>query len=275
MRAVVLTAALAALLGCDNTIQPLVEGSEEGFTLYGYLDTRADTQYVRLDPVQTSVLAGRRTLEDVLVVSTADDDDPVVWTYRRMPLEDGSLGEFYYAVFTPEAGRRYRLRAETGSGAVTEAVVTIPEPPVVNPRPARGDTAHLVQSVEILGVQQNPHRLVVVYEVRPPGEEVPVKVSVDYGQGNNRVTGGWAFDVFLVRDKATVLVSLNRNPQDRNVALVSIGVHARLLSPEWEQPDEAANITTGRGFFGALAEYDLRWDLPTSVVETMGFVDGQ
>ena len=264
-----------ALAGCDNTIQPLVEGADGNFSLYGYLDTAADTQFVRLDPVRISSVASRSSLAGARVESVDDLGNTQLWEHQTVMLEDGSAGDVFFSVFRPRPGGRYSLTATAESGQKTRAVVDIPDSPMLDPMPPRGDTLSLLQTVRIVGVERTPLRLTVLYDVQLPENAAPSLVEVDYGQGNGPASGGWQFDVFLARDQATVLVSLNRDVTDNDVELRAVSVRTELLSPEWEEPQSSRNISTGRGFFGAIGRYEVTWMLPPSVVGMLGFVDAQ
>ena len=264
-----------ALAGCDNTLQPLVDGAENNFSLYGYLDTAADTQFVRLDPVRISSVGGRMSLADASVTSVDDQGNRQDWHHTEVTLDDGSVGDLFYSIFRPLPGARYELTATSATGASTRAVVDVPMPPAIDPLPPRGDTLSLMQNVRIVGLDRTPLRLTVLYDVQLPERPGPSVVEVDYGQGNGRTSGGWAFDVFLARDQGTVLFSLDRDVDDRDVALRKIAVRTELLSPEWDEPTAARNLSSGRGFFGAIGRYEITWMLSPSVVDMLGFVNAQ
>lgn len=271
----VLIAALA-LSACDNSVQPLVEGAEGQFSVFGHLDSAADTQFVRLEPVLIAPGAPRPSLNRTLVITTDDQGQEQEWTYRAQTLEDGTIGDVWFSEFRPIPGHTYLLEALSAEGVSVTARASIPQAPRLAPGLPRGDTLTLMQNVRLLGQDLDPLRLTVLYDVRLPDEEFPSRVPVDYGKGNGPSGEGWGLDVFLRRDQATVLASLNRAVTDRGVTLVQIGVRAELLSPEWSSPAPLpANISNGRGFFGAIGRYDLTWSLTSDAVERMGFLDGQ
>ena len=276
MRTAVACAAFLFLLSaCDNSIQPLVDGSEGTVFMYGYLDSAADSQFVRLDGARASAFGAAPDLSSVLVSSTDDAGERVDWIYQGAVLEDGSVGHNFLGLLRPVEGRGYVLEARSPEGQVTAASVTIPVRPAVTPDRPRGDALQLVQKVRLQGLARSPLRVLVRYEVQAPESPESVSVSLDYGAAGTLSDAGWDFNVFLKRDYPTVMVQINRSIDDTDVALVSIGVRAELLSPEWDNPDEGLNITGGRGFFGAIGRYDLSWKLDSAAVETIGFVDGQ
>ncbi len=275
-RAATASAALLLFLAaCDNSIQPLVDGSEGTVFLYGYLDSAADSQFVRLDGARIAAFGDAPDLSTVRLSSTDDSGQIVDWIYQGSALEDGSTGHNFLGLFRPVEGGRYVLEARSTAGQVTVASVTIPARPSIMPDPPRGDTLQLVQKIRLSGLARSPLRVLVQYEVQAPESQEAVSISVDYGANGTLSADGWDFDVFLKRDHPTVMVQIDRGIGDRDVALLSIGVRAELLSAEWDDPDAALNITGGRGFFGAVGRYDLGWTLEPAAVQTIGFVDGQ
>lgn len=43
------------LAGCDQTFEPIQENNQYYFSLYGYLDAAADTQWVRVGPARQDI----------------------------------------------------------------------------------------------------------------------------------------------------------------------------------------------------------------------------
>ncbi|MFT5141621.1 MAG: hypothetical protein ACI84D_000227 [Thalassolituus oleivorans] len=252
-----------------------MDGAETRFSVYGYLDTAADTQFVRLESVRQTGVGARPSLEDVIVRSTDGSGEWRLWEHRAITLDDGARGDLFFGVFRPEANQHYQVEAEASNGDVTRATVSTPPIPEIVPGPPLGNAISLTQHIEVSGLTLDPLRLTLLYAVREPDASQAEQVIVDYGTGGIRIPQGWAFDVFLTRDHSAVLVGLGRNAADRDVALESIGVRTDILSPEWAHPRTSDNITSGRGFFGAIGRYELYWVLETDAVLTMGFVDGQ
>lgn len=267
---------LAGLVGCDNTIVPLVPGSEGELFVYGYLDTAADTQYVRIDAVRAAAVGPRASLDDIRVMSTDQQGAETIWKHVSVELDDGQIGDVYMGLFRPQAGERYTLSASRPDGsASTTAQVTMPARPVLQPQRPRGNELTLFQTVRVTGVQRDPLRLTVLYEVLGFGSDVPLQFPVDYGATGRLQGNDWDLDVFLKRDQTSVVAQVNRDGSNREVALLSIGLRTELLTPEWDDPSAADNISNGRGFLGGIGRYELIWRLEATAVETIGFVDGQ
>ncbi len=128
-----LAVALAALLaagGCDTSFDPFEE-SDHYYSIMGYLDGRADRQWVRVEALQDSVLAGSGGPLDARVTTEhVATGEQVVW--RDSVFQIGVGGSVTVHNFWTRAemqpGQTYRFRVERRSdGAASTAEVTLPE----------------------------------------------------------------------------------------------------------------------------------------------------
>lgn len=112
--------------GCNETFQPFQENDQYDFSMYGYLDASADTQWIRVAPerqefnMPLDVSGIRVTLKDLgSGTSTVMNDSIFV-----------SEGEFNFLnVWTNmniQHNQSYLLRAEGTDGQVSEVTVTTP-----------------------------------------------------------------------------------------------------------------------------------------------------
>jgi len=134
--------ALAACIGaalvaaaCDDSFQP-TQPTELAFSVFGYLDASADTQWIRVQPIRTLKV----TSPDPLVASVTLEE---VGTGRIIELRDslfafssysdpdlGSEGAYVHNFWTTEPiepGATYRFVATREGKEPAEAVVAIPQ----------------------------------------------------------------------------------------------------------------------------------------------------
>lgn len=265
--------AAALLAACDNTIDPILEASGGDYAIYGFLDTAADTQFVRVETLRATAEQALVISDTARVISRSEGTEEVHWNPTLRTLEDGSRSLLYYSLMVPLPGREYELEVQ-GPGGSTIASVTVPPVPSLTTFPPTGDSATLKQVLRIENINR-PLRLTMRYEVVEPEDSDTSLVTIDYGRGGNAESGDWLTDVFLARDQITTLVRLGRRVVDGEVGLVSIGIQADVLSPEWALPVGGGNISSGLGFFGAIGRYRLHWILESRYVGLMGFVDAQ
>lgn len=127
--AALLASALA--LGCDDTVQPFLEDENAIFSMYGYLDLRADTQWVRVMPVRQTLLLGPDPIDAVVTLEHLGSGRVVTLHDSLVTFVDPRLGGAAYAHnfwtterLEPEAS--YRLRAARSDGASTTALIVMP-----------------------------------------------------------------------------------------------------------------------------------------------------
>jgi hypothetical protein len=258
---------------CDNTLVPLAPGGGVHFTVSGFLDTAADTQFVRVGVLRLSGLPGIDTMDEVTVQTRAlESGETHVWQDSLVRLDDGTTGHLFFAPFQPQAGQTYTMTIEDPQDRRTEATTRIPTRPLLETDIPENDSIEVTQGIRFVGVTDAPWELQVAYRVRLPNSPQERQVSIGYG--GRRQGEGWFEEVRLLRDQRLVLGRLNRPTSDTTVQLVEIGATIELTSPEWET-DDGINIKNGEGFFGAIGRYYLSWRLDPRTVEAIGFIDRQ
>ena len=127
--AVLLVSALAA--GCDDTVQPLHEDENAVFSMVGYLDLMADTQWVRVMPIRETLFLGPDPIDAVVTlehlgsgrVVTLNDS---LFAFSGGPLDGVAHVHNFWTTEPLEAEASYRLRAARSDGASSTAVVVMP-----------------------------------------------------------------------------------------------------------------------------------------------------
>ncbi len=287
LRAAVVPLLLAACLlsACDETVDPFLP-SDRYFSLYGYLDTDRDVQYVRVIPL-------RRLVEPPLpgpldaTVTTTDlmTGEQVVWRDSVITFSDGSSGNVFYGAFRPYFGHRYRIEVVSADGNSTRAETTVPDA-----RPASVGEVYsgitfqsLSQDVFWPDVDFVPTRVQVWYRFAPSSPDAPFfdlpinYTDVELGQA---VNDGWRVTAFLMRDVQEVLKILGRpNPP----TLYNVGMKISVTSDDWRppggafdpevliQPGTFTNVENGFGFFGSVAQLNAEWTLTRDAYARLGY----
>jgi hypothetical protein len=128
--AVLLASTLAS--ACDRPFQPFKENANGPFSIVGYLDARADTQWVRVMPVRQLLLTGPERIDAVVTLAKVGTGRAVTLRDSVFSFEDPRIhGVAYAHVFWTterlEAKARYRLSATRSDGATSAAVVDLPD----------------------------------------------------------------------------------------------------------------------------------------------------
>lgn len=271
---IALAALLACCAACGNTLDPLAEDPEALFAVYGFLDTAADTQFVRVEALRTTVLDPGGAPLDAQVSSTdLGTGERVAWSDSVVVLDDGTVGNLFFAAFHPRVGGSYRLEVRRPDGRATQATTNIPPAPEIFVTSPMGDSLDLAQRIILKEVRDRPFHVAMQYEVGVKPEQRKT-LEISYENAGTQSGTGWQIEIQLVRDRRIILNQLNRVRFDRSVLFFGLNMVVSQLSSEWEST-LSRNITNGEGFFGAISRGAVTWTLATEDVTKAGFVDQQ
>jgi hypothetical protein len=113
-----------ALVACEAPLDPIAP-SDRVFSLSGYLDASADTQWVRVEPFGTVADPVPGAI-DAAVTLVTPDGARVAMTQTVRTFETGPA-HLFWTVEPLVAGATYRVEAERSDGALARATVRIPE----------------------------------------------------------------------------------------------------------------------------------------------------
>lgn len=114
--------------GCDESFQPLENNEVAPFSMYGYLDASADTQWVRVTPVREQLELPPVKPEMHVTIEHLESGDTVVMKDSLFLFPDGfHILNAWSATDMLNPEQTYRLRAERPDGATSSITLTIPE----------------------------------------------------------------------------------------------------------------------------------------------------
>lgn len=276
--------ALLASAGCDNTVDPFTE-SDRYFTVFGYLDTGADTQYVRviplrqdLDPEAERTIDARVTLTDVQTGHTFTLRDSLI------TFSGGRYGHVYHLPLHPVPGHTYRLSVERADGLAATAETTVPVLPNVTISAAEGTGVggRYEQVVRWQGIDAQPFAIEVWYRfgmaLHAPFRDVVLR------QGPGRLTpDGLEVRVALTEDYSRLRDQVLGPAFLTSQPLMGIGMRLSMPDDAWRppggvfdpevlaQPGTFNNVTNGFGFFGSANRYTAEWVLSPQTTRALGY----
>jgi len=125
-----LLVALVFAAACDDSFQPF-DDTGPPFSIFGYLDASADTQFIRMRELRSVLLAPETptgivaTLEDAAIGRMIELRDSATRYAARVGF-DSLYAHNFWTAERIEPGASYRLRVRSVKGAVAEALVQIP-----------------------------------------------------------------------------------------------------------------------------------------------------
>jgi hypothetical protein len=160
--------------GCEDTFEPF-KSSDQHFSIFGYLNATADTQWIRVAPIRQSVftspgkLDATVTLEDLGTGTATELHDSVFRYQATANLEGGaeSWAHNYWTDVPIEFGATYRLSVVAANGETTTAIVPVPD-----------ELREIV--IETKVVQTGPRSTGEQYFLRVQVEHIPLVRVIHY-----------------------------------------------------------------------------------------------
>jgi hypothetical protein len=287
-----------AVVGCESAVDPYA-GAAEPYTMWGVMNSAADTQKVRIFEITGEPGIDRSRGIDAVVSSTnLTTGEHVTWRHREVTFEEGEIGHIFWAPFRAQEGNRYRVEVVRSDGAASTAEVTLPTGVEVELNTSDIRTTLRVRitggAPQIIGVE-------VRYEATnlPPSLVWPVDrklhpvvlhpVDVSYQDELASVDGGWTFEIQMQRDYQLVRSEYERNclvtEGAPDIALRRAELRFVAADSAWNppggvfdpgvlvEPGALSNVENGFGFLGAGQVVKIRWTPPREVRDRVGYSD--
>lgn len=280
------------LAGCDEDVYPFLE-TDRYFSVYGYLDTDAEVQYLRVvqhrrtvDPPPPGPLDATVTTEDIATGAVT------VWRDSLVTFRDGTQGNVFYARFPVLAGHAYRLTVTDGAGNSSAATTVVPaeHDARVNTVMTGGVGSRFVlQEVRWDDVTFPPVRVQTWYRFADFAQKDALffDVPVTYPESelgaavrNEEGSPAWQVTIDYHRDADRIREILGTTVLP---ALYNVGMKISVTSADWRppggafdpevliQPGTFSNVENGFGFFGSVAHFDAEWTLAPNVIRMIGY----
>ena len=222
MKQLVFIMLIAVVAGCETAITPIV-GTEQPYTLFGYIGAERDTQRVHVIPVrgQLDLLDPDIPIDAVVTSTNLDTGDERIWNDSLIFFSEDNWAHVFWSEFRATPLNTYQINVTRSDGRSSSAVTTIPRAPtptiedptifgarLVNQRVRWSPAVRLVDvvveydaSAQIPGT---PDRIV----------EIPYSAQAD---GDD-----WVVDLNLTSDYETVTASFPNTPVILNGIRMSV-----------------------------------------------------
>lgn len=259
---------VGVLAGCESTFDPFEE-SEITFSVFGYVDVAADTQFVRVSALRRSVedagaLEAEVTLEDLTRGDRSALRDSVV------RFENGAVVHNFWTTKRINPATAYRLTVTGSDGATASAAFATP-PQFPNPTLESGITIYsspqfppMAQAIFFNGIEKFAD-LRVAYRLEEPNTTVVVSYLdrvLDTGEGTSSVS----FNAY-----EDVQSALAGTPGPDCPRLRAATVFVAATTDAWPDladldtetlalPTTASNVEGGLGFVGGVITRSRVWE---------------
>lgn len=275
------------LTGCEEDVVAVL-GIDHPYTLYGAFNPEADTQKVRVFPIEQRLEPTSPEAIDATVTSIDNTTgESRVWQDSLLQFEDGTFGYLFWTTLRPEYGHAYQVEARRSDGASSKVGFTVPnmiQPVIGDPlvSPAIVDVPVFLQG-EAPRLIQFELEYWVKYDSSLAGT---TRVVVPYTEELTRVDGGWKFNIKLRRDFNDIVTLLRGRKlylPRYGVGLLELNVRAMVVDDAWNPPNDVfdpeilvepgtmTNVENGFGFVGAGYPFHLLYRPSHELLTATGF----
>lgn len=115
------------ITGCDETFEPWEENDQYHFSIFGYLDASADTQWVRVMPVREDLFLEPKPIDATVTLTHVESGKSVVMNDSLFAYAHDVYAWNFWTTMSLSPEETYRLTAEASTGLSSYAKVTLPE----------------------------------------------------------------------------------------------------------------------------------------------------
>ncbi|GAB5520636.1 MAG: hypothetical protein RhofKO_28870 [Rhodothermales bacterium] len=279
---------------CSSTELDPFENEDRYFTIWGYLDAEAETQYIRIAPVRRSPEQidspddAQATLDAKVYMIEVDTGREIQWQKSLQRTDDGSGGyvHVFESHFRPFQGSTYRLEVIRSDSVTARAEVTVPEfglQEVVRGEAYADEEGKMVQEFFVPSMRRPSNMMVRYYGdiFGPNGWCEDAAFGVSYAVSDGVVADeGWRFTARLTDDVPAVVEEAERIggllcdiTAEPIISLGFLGVYLQVPDANWVTPTDVraisslsdpfaySNIENGFGYLGAVGAYLYTWEV--------------
>ena len=263
------------ILACDDTAIDPFENAGQIYTVYGFLNDRAQTHSIRVIPITRqfenieSPLSPQAIFDGHVTTTDLMTGTVLRWTHSLEQLSDGSYGHIFSAGMLVLPNRRYRLEVTRSDGKIASAETTVPS--LANAIVERSEPYTRDDSLRVdlrLVDVSSPWNISIVYSLYP-------SVLLPHGRVGRRDGDDWIIEVNVDADIDRLAARFGIAREE--VRFDAMGVNASILDDQWTppgdafdpevlaQPDAFTNVTNGYGFFGSIGLMQVDWPISASL----------
>ena len=246
------------LAGCETSFEPF-EASDGAFSLYGFLDAAADTQFVRVSPLRDSLFTRAAPLDATVTMEHLGTGRTSVWRDSLFRFSNGALAHNVWTSEPVEPGATYRLTVTRPDGAASTALVQLPPDfptPIISVLPSSPDVYITAIGVERLAEIRMTYHL---RDVRSGARTTFPRSFLDRIRPFSEAdVDGWSLQ-FIPADVLADVQTL----RDANQEVLAIDLFIAAAGPDWPDlegldletlalPETVTNVEGGVGYVGGI-----------------------
>lgn len=114
------------IVSCQEPFEPTQENDSYYFSIYGYLDASADTQWVRITPVRNALNDFRDTIDATVTLESLETNESTVMNDSLFRYAGERTAWNFWTTMNLHPNQTYRLTATRSDGNFSRAEVRLP-----------------------------------------------------------------------------------------------------------------------------------------------------
>lgn len=255
--------------GCDQSFEPFQENDRYAFSIYGYLDASADTQWVRVMPVRHSFLLSPDPIDVTVTLEHLDaEGETIILNDSLFYYGQNAYAWNFWTTMDLQSSQTFRLSAEDSDGNVSSATVAIPDDfpdPVIEIDLEYSEEYVYVNGVDNLADVHSVHKL------HHHLSDVTTEYSFSHHQDS--------VAAFARQDEHMVLLNpseareyLEIYVEENPYTVLQREVYVAAAGPEWQffpnldeeaiaLPDGISNVENGVGYVVGIISKRVPWEM--------------
>lgn len=255
--------------GCNQPFEPFQENDKYLFSMFGYLDASADTQWVRVMPVRNTIFLEPEPIDVVVTLEhLVDDGKIVVLNDSLFHYGSNAYAWNFFTTMNLEANQTYHLKATRSDGEYSSATVTLPNDfiqPYIETDPDRQLEYLYISGIESLADVHSNHRI--------RGKESVNNILFTFSHKQDTIAVSLEGDEYIVQlspSEATTFLEqyYEEEPFDvlkREIFIANGGLNWPYYPNIDEEiialPDGISNVENGVGYVAGIVSKTLSWEL--------------
>lgn len=249
---------LIVTAGCNETFEPLNKEGTARFSMQGYVDAAADTQWLRIIPSRELLVQQPFKPEMEVTLENLETGDRVV---MNDSLFEGERDSYFVNVWTEmdvEPGQTYRLTAEQSDGATSTVTVTTPPDfpmPIFRQPGNRCNSGITIPEVERLADVKSVWKIRFYFAGQPDERYYAIPYR---NKAFKLRDGGFSVQIYTVDELNQIMGGLTSPPDSFKVLKRDIFIASG--GPEWNEdlssldeliyflPGQFSNVENGVGY---------------------------
>lgn len=244
---------------CNESFNPWEENGEYHFSIYGYLDASADTQWVRVMPVREDLFLEPKPIDAVVTLEHIESGEIVEMNDSLFEYSHNAYAYNFWSTMDLQPNHSYRITA-TNNDKNSHVEVTLPEDfptPLVRMESGSGNPSDdfiFIEGVERLADVRTIHYM----RLHNSGEEYMIPF-VHIQDTIRQVTGDFTLKIDPREDQNTLGSLLGTTPRTifrQQIFIASAGPDFHYFPSIDEKivalPEGISNVENGTGYLAGL-----------------------